>query len=174
MTVRQNRKDKLMSFVTRNEPLTPLTGWMETLVQFVRSDQPDLTNRQMALLMVVYLLPGPHTVRGLAARLRVSKPVVTRALNTLGSLGYLRRQKDAADLLMQYQADILGTPVVRPKNAETTSLGAAFLAGLGAGVWQSPEEIRKSWKADKIFKPKMSDETRAQHLSKWRDAVKRA
>ena len=78
------------------------------------------------------------------------------------------------DLLMQYQADILGTPVVRPKNAETTSLGAAFLAGLGAGVWQSPEEIRKSWKAEKIFKPKMSAETRARHLSKWRNAVKRA
>ncbi len=78
------------------------------------------------------------------------------------------------DLLMQFQADILGTPVVRPKNAETTSLGAAFLAGLGAGVWQSPEEIRKSWKADKVFKPKMSAETRARHLSKWRDAVKRA
>jgi glycerol kinase len=78
------------------------------------------------------------------------------------------------DLLMQFQADILGTPVVRPKNAETTSLGAAFLAGLGAGFWQSPEEIRKSWKADKVFKPKMSEETRAKHLSKWRDAVKRA
>ena len=78
------------------------------------------------------------------------------------------------NLLMQYQADILGTPVVRPRNAETTSLGAAFLAGLGVGIWQSPEEIRKSWKADKIFKPKMSEETRARHLSKWRDAVKRA
>ena len=78
------------------------------------------------------------------------------------------------DLLMQFQADILGTPVVRPKNSETTSLGAAFLAGLGVGLWQSPEEIRKSWKAEKIFKPKMSAEARAQHLSKWRDAVKRA
>jgi glycerol kinase len=78
------------------------------------------------------------------------------------------------DLLMQYQADILGTPVVRPKNAETTSLGAAFLAGLGTGFWQSPEEIRKSWKADKVFKPKMSEEVRARQLGKWRDAVKRA
>ncbi|MBV8973061.1 MAG: MarR family transcriptional regulator [Sphingomonadaceae bacterium] len=71
---------------------------MGTLIDYVQSARPDLTNRQMALLMVVYLLPGPHTVRGLAARLRVSKPVVTRALNTLGALGYLRRQKDDADL----------------------------------------------------------------------------
>ena len=51
----------------------------------------------MALLMLVYLTPGPHTVRGLAALLGVSKPVVTRALNTLGSLGYLRRQRDQDD-----------------------------------------------------------------------------
>ena len=76
----------------------PLAAWMATLIDYVRSARPDLTNRQMALLMVVYLIPGPHTVRGLAARLHVSKPVVTRALNTLGALGYLRRQKDEADL----------------------------------------------------------------------------
>lgn len=82
----------------QRSPDHPLTGWMGTLIDYVQSARPDLTNRQMALLMVVYLLPGPHTVRGLAARLRVSKPVVTRALNTLGALGYLRRQKDDADL----------------------------------------------------------------------------
>jgi DNA-binding MarR family transcriptional regulator len=74
-----------------------LTGWMKTLVGYVRSGKPDLTNRQMALLMVVYLTPGPHTVRGLANVLGVSKPVVTRALNTLGTLGYLRRERDEAD-----------------------------------------------------------------------------
>lgn len=76
----------------------PLNAWMGTLIDYVQSARPDLTNRQMALLMVVYLMPGPHTVRGLAARLHVSKPVVTRALNTLGALGYLRRQKDESDL----------------------------------------------------------------------------
>jgi DNA-binding MarR family transcriptional regulator len=74
-----------------------LTGWMRTLVSYVRSGKPDLTNRQMALLMLVYLTPDPHTVRGLAATLGVSKPVVTRALNTLGSLGYLRRERDQDD-----------------------------------------------------------------------------
>lgn len=75
-----------------------LGDWMATLALHVQSGKPDLTNRQMALLMLVYLTPGPHTVRGLAARLTVSKPVVTRALNTLGALGYLRRQKDESDL----------------------------------------------------------------------------
>lgn len=74
-----------------------LKGWMSTLLEYVRSGEPDLTNRQMALLLVVYLKPGPHTVRGLAHGLNVSKPVITRALNRLGSLGYLRRQRDEAD-----------------------------------------------------------------------------
>jgi len=89
----------MVSEAQRNErSLEPLTDWMSTLIGYVQSARPDLTNRQMALLMLVYLTDGPHTVRGLAARLRVSKPVVTRALNTLGALGYLRRQKDESDL----------------------------------------------------------------------------
>jgi DNA-binding MarR family transcriptional regulator len=70
---------------------------MQTLIGYVRSGQPDLTIRQMALLLLVYLTPGPHTVRGLAHILGVSKPVITRALNTLGTLGYLRRVRDEAD-----------------------------------------------------------------------------
>ena len=74
-----------------------LMGWMRALIGYVRSGEPDLTNRHMALLMLVYLTPGPHTVRGLAATLGVSKPVVTRALNTLGGLGYLRRERDQDD-----------------------------------------------------------------------------
>ena len=75
----------------------PLSGWMRTLINYVRSGEPDLTNRQMALLMLIYLTPGPHTVRGIASALGVSKPVVTRALNTLGALGYLRRDRDQDD-----------------------------------------------------------------------------
>ena len=118
---------------------TTLAGWMQTLVGYVRSGQPDLTNRQMALLLLVYLTPGPHTVRGLAQSLGVSKPVVTRALNTLGGLGYLRRERD--------QDDRRNVFVVR------TNDGASFLEGfkryldLGAGAseGQQPsfEERRK-------------------------------
>ncbi len=74
-----------------------LASWMRTLIAYVRSGVPDLTNRQMALLLIVYLTPGPHTVRGIARMLGVSKPVVTRALNTLGALGYLRRERDQDD-----------------------------------------------------------------------------
>src|SRR3546814_18523218 len=71
-----------------------LQPWMNALIRYVQSNQPDLTNRQLALLLIVYLLPGPHTVRGLAARLNVSKPVITRALKRLSPLSYLKRQRD--------------------------------------------------------------------------------
>lgn len=74
-----------------------INDWMNTLLNYVRSGHPDLTNRQMALLLLVYLTPGPHTVRGLARGLNVSKPVITRALNRLGALGYLARQRDERD-----------------------------------------------------------------------------
>ncbi|HLM46836.1 MAG TPA: glycerol kinase GlpK [Myxococcaceae bacterium] len=80
----------------------------------------------------------------------------------------------ANNLLMQYQADVLDTQVVRPKNLETTSLGAAFLGGLGAGVWSSLDAIRGAWKADRTFKPKMKPELRERHLAKWKRAVERA
>ena len=80
----------------------------------------------------------------------------------------------ANDLLMQYQADILGVPVVRPRNLQTPAAGAAFLAGIGAGVWGDPEEIRGSWRAEKTFKPRMDDSARAHALAKWKRAVERA
>ena len=74
-----------------------LTDWRRAVLRYVRSGQPDLTNRQMALLMVIGLEGGLHTVRGLAARLHVSKPVVTRALNSLTDLGLVLRRIDERD-----------------------------------------------------------------------------
>jgi DNA-binding MarR family transcriptional regulator len=111
-----------------------LGSWMNTLVDYVRSGEPDLTNRQMALLLVVYLKPGPHTVRGLARILNVSKPVVTRALNRLGALGYLRRQRDDSDKRNIFVA--------------RTSEGANFLEEfgqfLGEGEHDQPVPARAS------------------------------
>lgn len=71
--------------------------WMDALIRYVRSGRPDLTNRQMALMMLVHCREGPHTVRGLAEQLNVSKPVVTRALNKLGSMEFVRRERDVSD-----------------------------------------------------------------------------
>ena len=60
-------------------------------------DRPDLTLRQLTLLLIIYLDPPPHTVRGLAARLGVTKPVVTRALNAMGAMGLVERRRDERD-----------------------------------------------------------------------------
>jgi len=71
--------------------------WHEALSESVRSDGPDLSARQMAIFLQVYLVPPPHTVRGLAATLRISKPAVVRALDTLGRADYSRRKRDDSD-----------------------------------------------------------------------------
>jgi glycerol kinase len=80
----------------------------------------------------------------------------------------------ANDLLMQFQADILGVPVVRPKVLETTALGAAYLAGLAVDLWQSKEEIAAKWQADRRFEPRMSRDEAQALLARWREAVKRS
>ena len=78
------------------------------------------------------------------------------------------------DLLMQFQADILDTPCVRPVIAETTALGAAFLAGLGVGFWPEPAAIRAAWVEDRRFHPAMAADARADFLAGWASAVARA
>lgn len=69
----------------------------ETIVSLVRRDGPDLSARQLGVFLTVYLSEGPHTVRGLAAALNVSKPAITRALDRLGELDLARRKVDPAD-----------------------------------------------------------------------------
>ncbi|MEZ5393951.1 MAG: glycerol kinase GlpK [Bryobacterales bacterium] len=80
----------------------------------------------------------------------------------------------ANDFLMQFQADILGKPVVRPANVETTALGAGFLAGLATGVWKSLEEIESFWAVDKRFEPQMAVSRRDELFAGWTTAVERA
>ncbi len=78
------------------------------------------------------------------------------------------------DFLMQFQADILAIPVVRPLNAETTAAGAAFLAGLAVDYWSSVDELDAMWARDKVFEPQMKDDERERLLEGWHRAVERA
>jgi glycerol kinase len=78
------------------------------------------------------------------------------------------------DLLMQFQADLLGIPVERPRLIETTAFGAAFLAGLATGVWKDRDEIRKAWKPGKRFEPKMTPAEREAAVAHWRKALETA
>lgn len=77
--------------------LDALDLWRRTIVNSVRLDAPDLTARQMSLLLTVYLTPPPHTVRGLAETLKVSKPAITRAIDRLTDMEMVRRKTDAED-----------------------------------------------------------------------------
>lgn len=78
------------------------------------------------------------------------------------------------ELLMQFQSDILGVNLVRPKMIETTALGAAFLAGLAVGVWKDQKEIAQSWLEDRHFQPRMKKADVVAHIKRWRVAVQRA
>ena len=80
----------------------------------------------------------------------------------------------ANNTLLQMQADILGVPVVRPAVTETTALGAAYLAGLAVGFWQTTEQIAAQWTADRVFEPQVGREQREEMLKGWRRAVGRA
>ncbi|EXI77397.1 MAG: Glycerol kinase [Candidatus Accumulibacter appositus] len=77
------------------------------------------------------------------------------------------------DLLLQFQADLLGVPVVRPQITETTALGAAYLAGLAVSFWQDEDELVSMWRTERCFEPSMSDDRRTALLKGWRRAVAR-
>ena len=104
------------------EHVEALDLWRRVTVSTVRSDAPDLTARQMAVLMTVRLQPAPHTVRGLASALNVGKPAITRALDTLTRLGFVQRRRDPKD----------GRNVF----VERTERGDAFMEQLSATIVQ--------------------------------------
>ena len=78
------------------------------------------------------------------------------------------------DLLMQFQADLLGIPVIRPKVIETTALGAAYLAGLSCGVWSNSDELAAQWQVERTFNPTMSRTRAASLMQQWEHAVTQA
>ncbi len=122
---------------------------------------------------------GPHCARGAGVdRLPKRRPAAGHEPRCRGhrrrAVSELRVDGGACvnDLLMQFQADLLGIPVVRPACVETTALGAAYLAGLSSGVYQSTEELSSLWKAERRFVPTM-DKARADELmARWERAVR--
>ena len=78
------------------------------------------------------------------------------------------------DLLMQFQADLLGIPVLRPRVSETTALGAAYLAGLGSGLYASRDELGTLWQLERRFEPAMPQALAIERLAQWERAVRQA
>jgi glycerol kinase len=119
-----------------------------------------------------------HLARAALEAMAYQTADVLRAMESdLGApLPELRVDGGAAvnDFLLQFQADILGVPVVRSAVTETTALGAAYLAGLAAGYWPNREELAANWRADRTFEPRMEEGRRAELMGGWNRAVERA
>ncbi len=136
---------------------------------------------QYARAMIIGMTRGTdrrHFARGALEAMAYQVTEVARLMEREAKqdLQELRVDGGAAanDLLCQFQADLLGVPVLRPQDAETTVLGAAFLAGLGAGVWSSTDELASVWQLDRQFEPKMERHERRRLMDGWRAAIDRA
>ncbi len=171
---------------------------------FARSDDVEALARQVPDAGGVFLVPAfvglgaPHwdpdargTIVGLT-RGTTKAHVARAALESIAFQSYdvlEAMQRDAAqpvtelrvdggaarnDLLMQFQADVMGVPVVRPVVTETTALGAAYLAGLATGFWAGTDEIAALWRAERRFEPSMGADQRDAMVDEWRRAVERS
>ena len=108
-------------------PVEALNLWRAAITESVRREAPDLSARQMALLLTVYLVPPPHTVRGLADALNVSKPAITRALDRLSEYGLVKRKKDEHDR--------------RSVLVQRTVKGSVFLREFGEVIVKAGQEL---------------------------------
>ncbi|HEX4524879.1 MAG TPA: glycerol kinase GlpK [Casimicrobiaceae bacterium] len=119
-----------------------------------------------------------HIARAALESIAYQSAEVLRAMQSDARLALAELRVDggatANNLLMQFQADLLGVPVVRPKVQETTALGAAYLAGLAVGYWKNTDDIRANWRVDRRFEPAMTRERAAELTAGWDKAVKRA
>ena len=126
--------------------------------------------------LIVGLTRGTTRAHIVRATLDAIAFEVRDVVDTMPSLTSLAVDGGASanNLLCQIQADQLGVPVERPKIVETTALGAAFLAGLGTGVWESTDDLRETWALDRRFEPGADRGNVDAAHKKWRDAVERS
>ena len=119
-----------------------------------------------------------HIARAALESIAYQSAEVLRAMEGDAGLALAELRVDggatANNLLMQFQADLLGVPVVRPQVQETTALGAAYLAGLAVGYWKNTDDIRANWRVDRRFEPAMTRERAAELTAGWDKAVKRS
>jgi glycerol kinase len=119
-----------------------------------------------------------HIARAALESIAYQSAEVLRAMEADAGLTLAELRVDggatANNLLMQFQADLLGVPVVRPKVQETTALGAAYLAGLAVGYWKNTDDIRANWRVDRRFEPAMARDRAAELTAGWEKAVARA
>jgi glycerol kinase len=157
----------------------PDTGGVVFVPAFVGLGAPHWDAHAAGMLIGLRRDTGPgHIARAALEAIAFQVADVLEAVHseTGEPLTALRVDGGAAvnDLLMQFQADVLGIPVVRPRVTETTALGAAYLAGLATGFWASPDALRAERKGDVCFAPKMAAGERFERRGRWQKAVQRA
>jgi glycerol kinase len=157
----------------------PDTGGVYFVPAFVGLGAPHWDSAARGLLTGLNRATGrAHIVRAALEAIAYQTRELVEAMEADSGerLAELRADGGAAanDFLMQFQADILGLPVVRPAEIETTALGAAFLAGLAVGLWKSLEELARFWRVNRRFEPRMAADRREQLFAGWKQAVQRA
>jgi glycerol kinase len=157
----------------------PDTGGVFVVPAFVGLGAPHWSSHARGLITGLTRASGrAHIVRATLESIAYQTRELVDAMEADSGeeLAELRVDGGAAanDFLMQFQADILGKPVVRPSNVETTALGAAFLAGLATDVWKDLEEIESFWGVDKRFEPRMPKTQREALYAGWKTAVARS
>ena len=117
-----------------------------------------------------------HIARAALESIAFQSAVLLHAMNRDAAQSVTELRVDGGacvnDLLMQFQADLLGIPVLRPAVIETTALGAAYLAGLGIGIYQSPQQLSSRWRVERAFEPTMSRDQAAARMADWDKAVR--
>ena len=126
--------------------------------------------------LIIGVTRGTNRAHIVRATLEAIAFEVRDVLETMPGLSSLRVDGGASanDLLCQVQADQIGVPVERPKLVETTALGAAFLAGLGTGVWSSTDDLRETWALDRRFEPAGDRASADAAYARWGEAVERS
>ena len=156
----------------------PDNGGVAVVPAFTGLGAPDWDpHARGAILGITRGTTKAHIARAALEAIALSSAELIQAMNEAlpAPIGELRVDGGASrnDLLMQMQADYSGIPVLRPRNTETTALGAAYLAGLEVGTWASVEEVGSLWRPERVFEPSMGAAERHGHLRHWRRAVER-
>ena len=156
----------------------PDTGGVYLVPAFVGLGAPYWDQHARgALLGITRGTKREHLVRAAVESMAYQTREVTEAMLRDSGLKLKELRVDGGacknDLLMQFQADLLGVRIDRPKMVETTALGAAFLAGLGVDFWKDASEVRRLRRTDHVFSPRMKEGRRRQLWSGWKEAVGR-
>ncbi|MDF1484972.1 glycerol kinase GlpK [Ramlibacter sp. H39-3-26] len=159
--------------------LVPDTGDVYLVPAFAGLGAPDWDGHARAILLgMTRGTTRAHIARAALEAIALQVADVFAAMEKDAGIALRELRVDggasANDLLMQLQADFLGVPVVRPRMAETTALGAAYLAGLATGFWASAQEISAQWAVGRRFEPAIGAAARAAKRARWRQAVERA